>query len=911
MSSKKINIFLTLLLFSFFATEAQVSVSQSDSITLESLFQKIEKENSLKIFTDLERSQLVPASGINTRSLDHLKSLLEETGYHISKYGNYLLIFKMAFKTYLPLFAAADTLQNAAQSGFTSRMSAIDKANSENLIYEIGDRYAPTIPEKATIKGKITDSKTGQPLSGVNVFAQNPYIGTTTDEKGTYSLELPCERILLNLTGLNIKNSQRQLMIYGEGVFNIELIEEIVMLDEFTVYGGRIDNVKNVEMGVEKIRVEKIKNIPTVMGEVDILRVLQSLPGVKTVGEASSGFNVRGGATDQNLILLNNGTIYNPNHLFGFFTAFNSDMINEAELYKSSIPARYGGRISSVLDITSREANSDEFKGSAGLGLVTSKLNLEIPVVKKKSSLLLSGRTTYSDWILKQLPSKSGYNEGTAGFYDFGGNYSHHFDKAGQLNIYGYYSHDRFSFGTTDKYEYNNLNVSANWKKILREKLIGNFSAGYDHYDYNNSENKEAFNAFNLTFDINQLFAKIDFTYDLASHKIDFGFKSIFYSNNSGTYTPVGEESLVNPDALEKDKAVESAIYVGDTWTINDKLSFSLGLRYSMFNALGPRKYYEYSEGLLPSTVSVTDTINIGNKIFKTYHGPEYRFSTRYIILPNLSVKFGFNSMRQYIHKLSNTVIMSPTDTWKLSDANIRPQTGWQTAAGVFLNSSDRIWETSIEAYYKKMDDYLDYRSGASLLMNHHIETDVINTHGKAYGVELLVKKSVGKLNGWFSYAYSRTFLQQNDKRLSAPINGGKWYSTEYDKPHEMKFVGNYKFSQRYSISVNVDYSTGRPITIPIGMYYDESTNSRQLYYSERNSYRIPDYFRTDASFNIEPSHHLTLLTHHSISIGVYNLTARKNVYSIYFVSENGKIKGYQMSIFGTAIPFVTYNIKF
>lgn len=267
--------------------------------------------------------------------------------------------------------------------------------------------------------------------------------------------------------------------------------------------------------------------------------------------------------------------------------------------------------------------------------------------------------------------------------------------------------------------------------------------------------------------------------------------------------------------------------------------------------------------------------------------------------------------MRQYIHKLSNTVIMSPTDTWKLSDVNIKPQKGWQAAAGLYLNSPNGIWEYSVEGYYKRMSDYPDYRGGAKLLMNHHIETDVINTQGHAYGVELQVKKQVGKLNGWMSYTYSRTFLRQNDKRIEKPVNNGDWYPTEYDKPHDFKFVGNYKFTHRYSMSINVDYSTGRPTTIPAGQYYDESTQSMRAYYTERNSYRIPDYFRTDISFNIEPSHHLTLLTHSSISIGIYNVTGRKNVYSIYYVSEEGQIKGYQMSIFGVPIPFITYNIKF
>ena len=315
---------------------------------------------------------------------------------------------------------------------------------------------------------------------------------------------------------------------------------------------------------------------------------------------------------------------------------------------------------------------------------------------------------------------------------------------------------------------------------------------------------------------------------------------------------------------------------------------------------------------MLPSMSSVADSITAGNgKVIKTYHGPEFRVSARYAFTDDFSVKAGFNTMRQYIHKVSNTAVMSPTDTWKLSDPNIKPQRGWQVAAGAYYNTPGQLLELSVEGYYKKLIDYLDYRSSAQILMNHHLETDVINTEGYAYGVEFQVKKQVGKLNGWMSYTYSRTFLRQNDPRIARPINGGEWYPTEYDKPHDFKLVGNYKFTRRYSMSFNMDYSTGRPTTIPAGQYYDQGLKKMQVYYTDRNSYRVPDYFRMDLSFNIEPSHHLTLLTHSSLSFGIYNLTGRKNVYSVYFVSEEGRIQGYKMSIFGAPIPFVTYNIKF
>ena len=787
------------------------------------------------------------------------------------------------------------------------------KSSSENKVYEIGNRYKPSSEEMVVLTGKVTDFKSGQNLEGINIVHREPWVATATDRQGNFTIKLPVGYNTIEINGLNIKETRRQFMVYGEGATHIELEEENHLLDEVLIVSGRVQNVRSTQLGMEKFQPSLLKNIPTAMGEVDLLKMLQTLPGIKTVGEASSGYNVRGSAADQNLLLLNNGTIYNPNHLFGFFTAFNSDMIKDAELYKSSIPSQYGGRIASVLNITSKEASKEKFTGSAGIGLVTSKLNLEIPIIKEKTSLLLSGRTTYSDWIMKMLPEKSGYRDGKAGFYDLGGVFSHTLNERNKLNIYGYYSHDRFAFNDNQKYAYNNMNFSANWRSIFSEKLTANFSFGYDHYDYRNDESVEEAAAARLSFAINQWFGKVDFSYKLDNnHTLNFGLMSQFYNINSGTYEPLHESSLVKWDQLQKDKALESAIYIGDQWEITPKLSVNAGIRYSMFNLLGPRTYYTYQDGMLPSSTTVVDSVSVGGgKVVKTYQGPEFRLSARYAFNDDFSVKAGFNTMRQYIHKVSNTTIMSPTDTWKLSDTNIKPQNGWQLAAGAYYNTPGQVLELSVEGYYKKLNDYLDYRSSAKLIMNHHLETDVINTEGYAYGVEFQVKKPSGKLNGWASYTYSRTFLRQNDPRIARPVNGGDWYPTEYDKPHDFKLVGNYKFTRRYSVSFNMDYSTGRPTTIPAGQYYDQGLQSMQVYYTDRNSYRVPDYFRLDLAFNIEPSHHLTLLTHSSISFGVYNLTGRKNVYSIYYVSENGSVQGYRMSIFGAPIPFITYNIKF
>ena len=682
-------------------------------------------------------------------------------------------------------------------------------------------------------------------------------------------------------------------------------------LAEIVVVSGRQSAVKSTLIGSEKFKPELLKNIPSAFGESDIMKVVLTLPGITTVGEASSGYNVRGGATDQNLILYNGGTVYNPSHLFGLFTSFNSDAIEDVELFKSSIPVEYGGRISSVLKVTSKEANMQKLTGSASIGVLTSKANLEIPVVKDHVSLLLNGRTTYSDWILKHLPEKSGYRNGSGNFYDLGGVLTWKLNAMHRLKIYGYWSYDKFSFSSDDNYGYRNRNFSAEWRSILSEKITATLSGGLDHYDYFNEDRATPTMAARLSFGIDQLWGKLHFRHRLTEKQVlSYGLSVQHYNVQAGKYEPLGEESRISTNQLEKEKALESAAYIDYEHSLTDKLSVSAGLRYSMFNALGPRDVNFYADGELPSEETLLETRH-ETGVIKTYQAPEIRLSARYALMENLSLKAGFNTMHQYIHKVSNTSIMSPTDIWKLSDLNIKPQNGWQLAAGVYYETDDKEYELSAEAYYKHIGDYLNYRSSAVLLMNPHLETDVISTDGKAYGLEFQVKKPVGKLNGWVSYTFSRSLLRQDDKRVAVPLNDGDWYPSEYDRPHEVKAVLNFKFTERYSLSSNFDYATGRPTTLPAGKYYNSYNQRYMPYYTDRNKYRIPDYMRLDLAFNIEPTHRLTSFLHTSFSIGVYNALARKNAYNIYYVTEGNEIKGYKLSVFGTAIPYVSLNIRF
>lgn len=666
------------------------------------------------------------------------------------------------------------------------------------------------------------------------------------------------------------------------GIAEMEPIKEDHILEEIEVTGFS-SKVDMAQMGMEKFRPAMLRNVPLTLGESDVLKMVQTLPGIKTVGEASSGFNVRGGASDQNLIMLNNGMVYNPMHMFGLFSAFNSDMINDAELYKSGIPAQYGGRISSVLNITPKIADKQHWHGSASLGVLTSKATLEAPIVKDKVSLLLSGRTTYSDWMLKKLPEKSGYKDGEASFYDLGAVLSWTVNRNHRINAYGYLSQDHFGFNAYEKYSYRNRNASLEWKARFTDMLSGSFSAGTDHYDYSKEETSTPTVASRLKFAIDQYFVRGHFTLEFdAPHTVKAGFSGLMYDINPGTYEPWSLSSTVLLSQLDKEQAIELAVFAEDEWRLNDELKVTYGLRHNM---------YQMDD--------------------KVYQHPEIRLSASYSFSDEMSAKLGFNTMHQYIHKVSNTAIMSPTDTWKLSDNEIKPQSGWQIAGGWYYQTESKKYEASAETYYKKMDNYLTYRSAARLVMNNHLADDVIGTEGHAYGIELQLKKPTGKLNGWVSYSYSRTLLRQKDNRTVNKINDGEWFPADYDRPHEIKLVANYKFTHRYSLSVNGDYSTGRPITIPAGQYYDKVVDGTMPYYTKRNGYRLPSYFRVDASFNIEPNHHLTQKTHSWFSFGVYNALGRKNAYSVYYQTENGKVKGYQLSIFGAPIPFASYNIKF
>ncbi|MDP4246129.1 MAG: carboxypeptidase-like regulatory domain-containing protein [Bacteroidota bacterium] len=819
-----------------------------------------------------------------------------------------------AIRTDLP----ADLFLSVASPG---RTAAADTSKDEedavgrqpvlvdNKLYVIGEKIPPPLQGIVNMAGYVRDDKTGEPIVGASIYVENPRIGVYSDQYGYYSISLARGRHVLNVQSIGMRDARRVLMVYGDGKMNIDMHLQVMTLKKVIVSAEKASNIKRTDMGVQRMDIKTIRQVPVVFGEADVLRVVMMLPGVKTVGDASTGLNVRGGSADQNLVLFNEATIYNTAHFFGMFSAFNPEVVKDVELYKSSIPAQYGGRLSSVLNITSREGNKKDLTGSAGVGLLTSRLNIEGPIVKDKTSFILGGRTTYANWLLNLLPDQ--YRHSRASFYDLNLDISHEIDKKNNLYITGYLSQDRFNLNDDTTYGYGNRNVSLRWKHNFSNKLFSVVSTGFDRYQYTISSAHNPVNAYRMGFDINQVYGKAHFNYFLsASHTLEFGLSALHYKLHPGHYDPGGKQSLVAPVSLQPEQALENAVYLSDKFAVTSDLTLDAGARYSLFDYLGPSQVNLYAPGL-PVTVDNQTGVApyAAGKVIKTYGGPEFRISGRYVLTENFSLKAGYNTQRQYIHMLSNTTAMAPTDIWKLSDPNIRPQYGDQVSLGLYHNFKANTIETSVEVYYKRMKDYLDYKSGAMLVLNPHIETDVLETRGKAYGVELLIKKLTGQFNGWLSYTWSRTLIRQDDPNAGELINQGNYYPTNYDRPNDLTFVGNYRFNHRFSLSLNTTYSTGRPLTLPIGVYW--YAGSERTLYADRNGFRIPDYFRADFAMNVEGNHRIHQLTHNSWTIGVYNLTGRKNPYSVYYVSQNGVVNGYKLSIFGSAIPYVNFNIRF
>lgn len=909
------KILLLILVVCFFTDlSAQTNTAKFSGMYLgvpfERFVERIEAESTYKFYykkKDIEDLQVnLQANNSDIKMI--LNQAFAETGltYSIDSSNRIWVTKGQRIQIEFPkdYFLVQERQDNLAKPG--DSLGAFDK----NKRFVIGKSADNPQSRTAVLSGVVTSIESGKPMNGAIVLEKIDYNQVATDQNGKYQITLPKGRHTIWVQNIGGFQEQRQIDLKGDGVFNMSIEESILSLDEFVVSSGALSNVNKLDMGVQSISIAEVKRLPAVLGEVDVLKGILIMPGVNTVGEATSGFNVRGGAADQNLILYGNSTIFNPTHAFGFFSAFNADIVSGVELYKGSIPVNYGGRLSSVLQVDPKYGRSDKIGGSGGIGILTSRLSLDGPI-GEKTTFILGGRTTYSDWALNLLDEEADLNDSKITFYDVNANIQHKINEENTLELTAYLSQDDFRFDPDTTYSYKNVNLALGWKHFFNDELEGRFTVGSDNYQFGIIGVENPLNSFNFSFDVSQLFLKADFEYRKGNnHILNFGVHGIQYKLNPGRNSPYGAESIILDKQLDEENAREISVFVGDEFIVSENLSVSYGGRYMFYQMLGPQTVNQYVDGapITESNVIGEETFGSGETV-KTYHGPEFRVSARYTLDNRSSVKAGFNTMRQNIHLLSNTSSISPTDSWKLSDTYIRPQTGGQASVGYYRNLAKNRLEFSTEVYYRYMTNLLDYRSGANIILNENIEQDVLNSDGKAYGIEVLLRKSTGVLQGSIAYTYARSLMRTSDDPSIEKINNGDFYSSNFDQPHHLVLTANYELSKRVNTSLNVNYSTGRPITLPISKF--DYAGSERVYFSERNAYRIPDYFRVDFSINLEGNHKIKKLAHSSWSLGVYNLLGRSNPYSVYYTPVEGQLRGYQLSIFAQPIPFITYNFRF
>lgn len=886
-------------------SQEKISISYKNLTKKEVILALEEKTNYTFYFLDswLDNSKM--NGNFNEVSIDKIvKNLLQDTSL------NYFLQDKKVIITKGNLIR---------KSLYEEKNNPTDQTKSFNPIYitensyntiSIGKESANSQQTTYKVNGTVLNKETGKPIDGLVILERLKNISVTTNKNGAFSIELPFGQNTIETQLMGYEKTTQDLVVYGNGSFNFSISEASEMLNELIITTKKENNVKEVMAGITQINIEEIKNIPQVLGERDILKVATTLPGIKSAGEGAEGVNVRGGKVDQNLFLLDESVMYNPAHFLGLFSAINPFTTNDLKVYKGNIPAEYGGRISSVFDISTKDASTEEFKGEVSIGAVTSNVSLEIPILKNKSGLLLGVRSTYSNWILKSLNDKS-LNNSSASFYDVIAKYNHTFDENNSVRITAYHSNDNFRIASDTTNTYGNTLASVNWSHKFNDKNHGNLILSSSNYSFNINYDSEGNNNFDLKYKIDEIGAKLKMRYSHSTqHTFDYGISSKLYNVAPGDLNPTGENSIVAPLSIDKEKGLESALFVSDIFEVNKKLSFNLGIRYSVYLGIGEatQRFYQANSPLTDATLQSTQEY-ANNEIYKTYQGAEYRFSGRYFLNPELSLKASFNRSFQFIHRLSNNTSASPTDAWKLSDVNIKPQEAIQASLGLFKNFNIDEYELSLEGYYKKYKNMLDYKVGANFLLNERIETQVLQGPGKSYGIELLAKKNVGKLNGWIGYSYSRSLIQLDSPFNEDRVNNGEFFPTNFDKPHDVNVILNYKLTKRFSLSSNFTYQTGRPITYPTGKYVFEGTE--YVLYSDRNKFRIPDYYRLDVGLNIEGNHKIKKFAHSFWNISIYNVLGRNNPFAVFFVTENGNIKAYQSSIFATPIPTITYNFKF
>jgi hypothetical protein len=753
--------------------------------------------------------------------------------------------------------------------------------------------------QKFTLSGTVKSRKTGETIIGASIRLLNKPGGTASNEYGYYSITLPQNTYQVEISAIGKKSDTLDIVLDKDVKKNIALQEEDKFLNEVVIKsgprGGR--TITGTQTGVEKLSTKEIKNIPVIFGEKDVLKTIQLLPGIKSAGDGNAGFFVRGGSSDQNQILLDEANVYNASHLLGFFSTFNSDAIKDVTVYKGGMPAQYGGRLSSVLDIKMNDGNNQDYNISGGVGLISAKLNVEGPVQKDKSSFLLTGRRTYVDAFFK-ASKDSTINKSKLYFYDLNAKMNYELGEKDKLYVSGYFGKDKLGFGDQFSINWGNSTGTLRWNHIFNKKLFSNTSLIYSNYDYE-IQIRSGSNDFNIFSQIRDWNLKQDYQLNAgAKSNIRFGWSSTFHTVRPGEIT-ASETSSVASDVQQKRYSLENAVYASHTWKASDKLNITYGSRLTAFSVLGKGDYYTLNDkGEIIDTTSYKS-----GEVVKTYWNVEPRLAVGYQFNSSASVKASYVRNVQNMHLISNSTSSTPTDKWISSSNNIKPEVSDQVSLGYYKNLAGNKYELTVETYYKTMQNQVDYRDGADVFSNKSIEPDLLYGKGRAYGIEWMLRKKFGKLSGWVSYTLSKT------ERKIDGINNNDWYNARQDRTHDIAIVAMYELNKKWTLSANWIYYTGDAITFPNGKY--TVGGQTVYYYTNRNGYRMPSYHRLDLGATVQLKQKKKWSSEMTFSL--YNAYGRQNAYAITFRDNKDnpdKTEAVQTSLFRW-IPSISYNFKF
>ncbi|WP_420571225.1 TonB-dependent receptor [Kordia sp.] len=773
--------------------------------------------------------------------------------------------------------------------------------------------------EKFSVSGTIKDKKNGETLLGATVYLKGTTNGAVTNEYGFFSLTAPKGTYTIVVSFLGYENVTKEITLDVDQTVNFEIKEASTSLETVVIEAEESErlNIRKPQMSVSKLNAETIKQMPVVLGEVDVIKSIQMLPGVTNGGEGTAGFNVRGGAADQNLVLLDEAIIYNTSHFFGFFSVFNADAIKDIKLYKGDIPAKFGGRISSVLDVRQKDGNSKNLEVNGGVGLISSRLAVEGPMFNKKGSFLVAGRTSYAHLF---MPLIEEIKDDKISFYDLNLKTNYEINENNRIYLSGYFGRDIFDISKFIKNRYGNSSANLRWNHVFNEKLFSNLSLIYSKYDYRIVLD---FIKLDWIADIENFNLKYDLRYYASDKlKLDFGVSGITYDFNPGEVKPTDPSSSINFRKLDQKRAFEAAAYISAEHELTDKLTAQYGLRFSTFSRLGGQSLSDYANnqpviyneeiGIYEEGEEIGTTDYKKSESIKTFANFEPRLGLSYQLNDQSSVKASYTRSVQYVHLLSNTVSVTPVDVWAPSGRYIKPQKSNQYAVGYYRNFKDKAYSLELEAYYKNVDNRIDYIDGSDLIGTNHIETEILNGEARAYGFEVLLRKNKGKFKGWLAYTLSKSEQRTLGGNAGGPgINRGNWYNTPFDRTHDISVTGIYDFNEKWKFSANFVYQTGRPVTYPSGQYEYEGLSIAS--YDTRNANRLPAYHRLDLSATYTPSKNKNRRWQSEWVFGVYNAYARRNAASISFSQDTGTgiNEARRLSIFGSFIPSITYNFKF